>query len=285
MIRLLWSIILIAGCASAQVAAPAAPNDAGSQAKSASEDIPLSTRKAEEKVGLVRGVLRRIDPIHDQLVIHAFGGRDVRIGFDPQTQFLAANAKAPSNASTLLSSIPAGSVVSVDTVVQGGKLFAISVRTAPSKDAELNGQVLGYDAAKSRLILRDPLSPESFALRITSNTVIANRGQSASPQSLSPGMLVQVWFTPAENTANRVEILAERGNSFTFQGRIVAVDLRSRVVALSNDTDQSIHELAIGSLDSKSLGLLQEGADVNIQAEFDGERYNVRTVNVLSRNP
>jgi hypothetical protein len=98
-------------------------------------------------------------------------------------------------------------------------------------------------------------------------------------------MLVQVWFSPAQNAANRIEILAERGNSFTFQGRIVAVDLRSRVVALSNDSDQSVHELTIGSLDSTSLDLLREGADVSIQAEFDGERYNARTVNLVSRNP
>jgi hypothetical protein len=56
-------------------------------------------------------------------------------------------------------------------------------------------------------------------------------------------------------------------------------------VALSNDSDQSVHELTIGSLDSTSLDLLREGADVSIQAEFDGERYNARTVNLVSRNP
>ena len=101
-------------------------------------------------------------------------------------------------------------------------------------------------------------------------------------------MLVHVWFSPAQsggNSVNRVEILAERGNSFAFQGRIVAVDLRSRVLALSNDSDQSVRELAIGSLDADSLRLLREGVDVSIQAEFDGERYNVRSVSVVSRNP
>ncbi len=83
----------------------------------------------------------------------------------------------------------------------------------------------------------------------------------------------------------RVEILAERGNSFTFEGRIVAVDLRSRVLSLSNDSDQSVRELAIGSLDTSNLSLLREGADVSIQAEFDGDRYNVRTVTLASPNP
>jgi hypothetical protein len=289
MIKLLWSMTLMAGCAWAQTAAPApsnpAPsNNSGAPQQSPNPDSPAA-RKAEEKVGLVRGVLKQLDPIRDQLIVRAFGGRDVRIAFDPQTRLLPANASSASNANTPWTSIPTGSVVSVDTVIQDGKLFAISVRTGPSSAAEMNGQVLRYDATRSRLILRDPLSPKSVALRITGSTTVVNRGQASSPQALSPGMLVQVWFTPAQSTANRIEILAERGNSFTFQGRIVAVDLRSRVVALSNDTDQSIHELAIGSLDSNSLRLLQEGANVSIQAEFDGERYNARTVNVPSRNP
>jgi hypothetical protein len=272
-------MIMLAGYAAAQIAAPANPNNTASQKTASVSASGSSARKPEEKIGLVRGVLKRVDPIHDQLLIHAFGGHDVRIAFDPRTEFLPANAKAR------LTSISPGSVVSVDTVIEGGKLFAIAVRTGSSNAAEIHGQVVRYDAAKSRLTLRDPISPESVAMQVTPNTVVVNRGQPASPQALAPGMLVQVWFTPARNAANRIEILAERGNSFTFQGRIVAVDLRSRVVALSNDSDQSVHELAIGSLDSKSLGLLREGADVSIEAEFDGDRYNVRTVSLVSRNP
>jgi len=96
---------------------------------------------------------------------------------------------------------------------------------------------------------------------------------------------VRVQFSPTQKVANNVEILAEPGNSFTFEGRIVAVDLRARVLALSEDSDQSVRELAITSLDSASLGLLQEGSDVSIQAEFDGDRYNARSVTVVSRTP
>ncbi len=231
-------------------------------------------------MGLVRGVVKRLDPIHDQLLIHTFGGGDLRIAFDGRTQLFS-----PENTRTRLTSIPAGSVVSVDTVIDGGKLFARAVRTSPSNAAELSGQVVDYNAAKSRLTLRDPMSPDGISLRISSTTTVVNQGQPASPQSLSPGMLVRVWFSPAQNAANRVEILAERGNSFTFEGRVIALDLRSHVLSLSNNTDQSVRELAIGALDANSLGLLREGADVNIQAEFDGERYNVRTVAAVPSHP
>jgi hypothetical protein len=286
--KFLWAILIvgcvIVGSVQAQVAVPAT-SDAGQQPTAAvADDLSLalatpSESKPHGKVGLVRGVLKRADPIHDQLLIHAFGGGDVRIAFDPRTQFL------PENTRTHLTSIPAGSVVSVDTVVDGGKLFALSVRTGPSNAAELNGQVVRYDAAKSQLTLRDPVSPEDVSLGITPNTIVVNRGKPVLPQALSPGMLVRVLFSPTQHAANNVEILAERGGSFPFEGRIVAIDLRSRVLALLNDSDQSVRELAIGLLDPSSLRLLREGADVNIQAEFDGDRYNVRTVTLVSRNP
>jgi len=287
--RLVLTLTLLAGCVHAQTA-PAAPaatpvtpaataNDGEPQrslaiADTSSEPVP------GRKVGLVRGVVKRLDPIHDQLLIHTFGGGDLRIAFDGRTQLFS-----PENTRTRLTSIPAGSVVSVDTVIDGGKLFARAVRTSPSNAAELSGQVVDYNPAKSRLTLRDPMSPDGISLRISSSTTVVNQGQAASPQALSPGMLVRVWFSPAQNAANRVEILAERGNSFTFEGRVIALDLRSHVLSLSNNTDQSVRELAIGTLDANSLGLLREGADVNIQAEFDGERYNVRTVAAVPSHP
>ena len=285
MTRLLWSMIVVTGCAWSQVPAPAPSSSNPPQQRADGPDSPRPIpRKAEEKMGLVRGVLKHLDPVHDQMVVRAFGGRDVKIDFDPRTQLMPGDASTASTKSTDWAAIPTGSVVSVDTVMESGKLFAVTVRTRPSTAAEMNGQILRYDATRSRLVLRDPLSPESVSFRVTGNTTVNNRGQTSSPRALSEGMLVHLWFTPAQNAVTKVEVLAERGNSFTFQGRIVAVDLRSRVVAVSNDTDQTVHELSIASLDNNTLGLLREGTDVSIQAEFDGERYNARTVSVLSGN-
>jgi hypothetical protein len=294
---LAFAAILTAGCACAQEAAPATPpttppaatptsaddkkaqqDDKSPQQAVADDDIG-SPGKPGAKVGLVRGVVKRMDPIHDQLVIRAFGGRDIRIAFDPRTQLL------PEKKGAQLSSLPLGTVVAVDTVIDNGKLFARSVRTSPANAAELNGQVVRYDAAKSRLILRDPLSPEGTSVPVTSATTVTNQGQPASPQDLSPGMLVRVWFSPAYNAASKVEIFAQRGNSFTFAGRIISIDLRSHVLSLSNDTDQSVRELSIDTLNDSTLHLLREGANVSIQAEFDGDRYNVRSVALLASQP
>ena len=270
---------LLAVCAAAQTSTPANPDvpdaQSGAQQAAASADDLSPTRELRGKTGLVRGVLKRLDPIHDQLLVHTFGGGDIRIGFDGRTQLLAENQQAR------LTSLPVGSVLSVDTVMDNGKLFARSVRTGTAGAVDLSGQIVRFDIGKSELTLHDPMSPRNISVRLTSSTTVTNQGQSASISSLSPGMLVKVKFSAAQKTAAEIEILAARGGSFTFQGRVVSVDLRSRVVALSNDTDQSLRELTFASLDSNATNLLREGAEVNIQAEFDGDHYNIRSVTAV----
>ena len=284
--KFLWAIagtMLLCGAMWAQETTPgislAAPDDASDAAQKPAAPNKLSPPELPGgKISLVRGVVKRLDPVHDQILVHAFGGGDLKIAFDPRTRVL------PENSNMHLTSLPVGEVISVDTVVENGRLFARSVRTGQSGNGavELSGKIVRYDADKSRLILRDSISPKSVSVRVTSGTTIVNEGQASSAQALSPDMLVRVWFSPAQETASNIEILAKRGDSFAFQGRVIGVDLRSRTVALSNDTDQSIRELALGSLDAASLGLLREGTNVNIQAEFDGDRYNARTVALVT---
>lgn len=283
MTRAIWLLILMVGCAQGQSITPTTTpttNNAPSTGRTGSSEDDISPpRKLDGKIGLVRGVLKRLDPIHDQLIVRAFGGGDVRIAFDGQTQLFSESAGAK------LSNIPAGTPVSVDTLIDNGKLFARSVRTGAPGSAELNGQIVRYDPSRSQLTLRDPVSPENVSVRVTAATQVINKGQSVSSAALSDGMLVRVWFSAAGHAASKVEILAEKGNSFTFAGRIVALDLRSHVLSLSNDSDQSLRELAFNSLDSNSLLMLKEGADVTVQAEFDGDKYMIRKVEVLSHNP
>ncbi len=277
--RLLWVTLLLAAGAQAQVAVPDTP-DASQPTSTLSTDDIAAAGKSRGKVGLVRGTLKRFDPVHDRLVIRAFGGGEVKVAFGPRTQFLAFE-----NARRHFSSIPVGSVVSVDTVVDSGNLYALSVRTGRSNAAELNGQVVRYDASRSHLILRDPVSPKDASLRITPSTTVVKQGEAVSPQVLSPGMLVHVAFFPSQNMAKEVEILAKPGETFTFKGRIESIDLRTRVLTLFNDSDQSVRELALGSLDAGTVRVLREGLDVSIRAEFDGEVYNIRTASVESRLP
>ena len=228
---------------------------------------------------MVRGVLKRFDPIHDELLVHPFGGHDLHIAFDTRTELVQDDTR------TQVAGIPPGSVVSVDTVMDGGKLFARTVRVTAATAGEMSGQVVRYDASKSRLVLHDPGSPEDVTLHVTANTTVTNHDQRASLDALTPGALVHVNFEPAQNAVTNIQILAARGNTFTFAGKVVAVDLRTRTVALTNASDQSVRELTINSLDPNSTRLLREGADVSIEAEFDGDRYNARSVTLLQKPP
>jgi hypothetical protein len=275
--KLLWMIAFGAACANAQSTAPATSIANAPSSVVAIDDL-TPPHKPEGRVTLARGVLKRLDPIHDELIIQPFGGGEIRIRFDTATKFQAENSTQH------LSSLPPGSVVSVDTAIQDGRLYAVSVRSGNYGVADLNGQIVAYDPTRSRLTLNDRLSPENISLRVDRTTKVIRQGQPASLQALASGMLVRVSFS-AQHIAREIEILAERGSSFTFEGRILAVDLRSRVVSLSNDTDQSLRELAFRSLDSNSLSLLQEGTRVKVEAEFDGDRYNIRSVTADPQNP
>jgi Domain of unknown function (DUF5666) len=263
-----------------QAQSPAAPPSANSDTtrKADSGDDLFPTHRHTGRVGMIRGVLKQVDPIYNQLVIHTFGDGDIRIALDGQTKFIAENGGTGS------SNIPAGSVLSVDTVMDEGKLFAARVRLGTPSSAELNGQVVRYEPFKSELILRDPINPQNITVRVTSNTKIVNHNNTASARRLSQGMLVRVLYSGAEKVANEVDILAARGDLFTFEGRIIAVDLHSQVLSLSNSTDQSLRELAFSTLDANSVRLLREGALVSIQAEFDGTHYNVRAVSQVPEN-
>lgn len=277
--RVICAILLVVGYVQAQSQVPRPPSSAAKAPRKVnSGDDLFPAHRHNGKLGLIRGVLTRVDPIYDQLVVHTFGDGDIRIAFDGQTRLLTENGD------TRLENIPSGAVLSVDTVMDEGKLFASDVRIDTASSAELDGQILRYEPSRSELILRDPISPRNISVRITGNTRVVSRGKAGSAQSLSPGMLVRVRYTGEQGVANEVEILAARGDTFTFEGRIIAVDLRSRVVSISNNSDQSLRELAFGTLDSKSLSLLREGAQVSIQAEFDGDLYNVRAVSLVPQN-
>lgn len=273
-----FSIILLASAlVDAQTPAPSKP--ANSPAQNTNDNLRELFPEKGDKIGLVRGVLKKIDPIFDQFVIQTFGGPELRIKFDGRTELIAPTTH------TKLMNLPAGSVLSIDTVTtQDGNLFARSVRTGKTNFAELNGQVVLYDAARSQLTLRDPVSPEDVSLRITPQTTVVRQGKITSAQTLSAGMLVSAWASPVQNTVERIEILAKPGDSFTFAGKVIAVNLRTHLLSLLNDSDQSLHELYLGALDAGNLALLREGNSVSIAAEFDGNHYNVRSIAAMPQH-
>ena len=282
MLNLVSALILSTAVARAQSAQPAASTPSSSsisEAQSGSAADIFPGANLDGRVSLLRGTLKRMDPVRNQLVLHTFGGGDLHIWFDPRTKLVAESGNSRWSALTV------GQILSIDAVSHQGKLFARSVRTEQATSSEMSGQIVSYDATRSRLTLRDRMSPQQFSLKVLPSTVVTNGTQPSSMQGLQQGMLVHVWFTASDRSASHIEILAQPGNTYVFQGRVIALDLRSRMLSLSNDTDQSVRELSFAGLDDRNVSSLKEGIQVNIQARFDGDHYNILSVTPVSSNP
>jgi hypothetical protein len=146
--------------------------------------------------------------------------------------------------------------------------------------------VTGYRADKGELQIRDSLSPEPIKIRVSPQTRILSGDNSVPANQLGEGMLVAVRFGPRQgdsDVAQEIKILAVRGASFTFAGRVVAVDLRLGVLVIDSSTDHKTYEI---SFDPSAIQLgddLHPSADVTVLTRFEGNRYVAQSVTVNSQ--
>jgi hypothetical protein len=106
--------------------------------------------------------------------------------------------------------------------------------------------------------------------------VIRNEDKPGSAADLASGSLVALTFGPQQGnagTVNEVVVLAKPGSQFTFFGRITYLDLARRRFAVNNRNDQKTYELDAKSVPDNVLTTLHEGADVTVNATFDGKQY------------
>jgi len=79
-------------------------------------------------------------------------------------------------------------------------------------------------------------------------------------------------------------VLAVPGATFTFSGRITYVNLRSRVMAVENESDKKTYEINFNPANVSNSNALHEGAQATIQAEFTGDGYMARNVAVTEKS-
>jgi len=224
---------------------------------------------------LIGGTIARLDPIRDELVLHAFGGRDVKIQFDVRTQIL--REEEPISVRELRT----GTRVYADTIRMDGRVFAKTLRVATGKTlGEATGQVTAYDASKGTLRVRDSLSGAPFLVRISSQTTLQTADRAIPVSQLIAGSLVHIWFSSAVDwrDAHKIEVLAQPGETFSFAGKISFVDFRAGYVAIAEPSGMAIHEVAIDDLPTDVKLQLKEGMDVVVSAKFDGKNYEARTI-------
>lgn len=230
----------------------------------------------KEGASLIGGIVTKVDPIRDRMVIRAFGGRNVTINFDARTR-LSRGAQPAT-----IGEIRPGTRVYVDTISNEGRIFAKSLRIATDASlGETRGQVTGYDASKQLLRVRDIISSQPLALRITPGTDIHSGSQPVQAVDLVNGTLVQITFQSAAEgpgAAKTIEVLARPGGTFTFAGKIAVIDLRDSHLTLFESSGENAFEVGLEALSPDDRARLKQGMEVIVHARFDGRTYQAQSI-------
>lgn len=258
------------------VAEPETPLDPASLVP----DLPALPSSA--KASLLGGIIEKLDRVQDEMTVQTFGGGKTKIFFDPRTHIFRDGMPAA------ISDLCKGDRVYVDTILDGNMVFARNVRLkAASSSGESQGIVTRYEANTGELQVRDELSPQPLKVFVTSHTKVIRDNHPSTSSNLTPGALVAVRFSPGQDyrdTAQEVTLLALPGASYTFAGRVAALDLHLNLVMLTSATDGKTYEIYLGQSRGGVDSALHVGASVTVLARFEGDRYVARSVTVSSPN-
>ena len=233
------------------------------------------------RASLIGGTVRTIDPIHDRIHLRAFGGGDYAIDFDVRTRVMRGPLPAQ------LRDVRPGTRLYADTIQKDGKIFAkmLHVEGTGSMLGETRGQVVSYDSGHGLLKVRDVISDQPLNLRLTSRTEIRAGDQTIQPSELVPGALVQINFqgvSDGPSVAEKITVMARPGSTFVFAGRVAVIDLRDSHLTLYEQSGVNTFEVGLHSLPAGERLKLKQGTDVIVQAEFDGKKYEAKSVETVS---
>ena len=233
---------------------------------------------SHNKVSLIGGTVEKLDRVKDEFTVQVFGGGKLNIYFDPRSHIYS-NGKEAS-----IADLRVGDRVSIDTMLDGGNIFARTIRLkGATNGGESQGVVVNYVASSGQLILRDRLSPQPLRLRVTAQTRVTEGGHLASVSQLVHGTLVAVKFDPQKNgrdVATEVSVLAIPGTTFTFVGEVTGLDLSTGLLVLTSATDGKSYEIYLGPSAVTARDKLRQAANVTVLTRFDGNRYVAQNITV-----
>ena len=220
----------------------------------------------------------RVDPVRDRIVLTPFQGKREEIAFDVRTQFTR------DGKTIAVRDLRPGTPIYADTIWDGQHVFAKSIRifTSTHQDQE-HGQILAFNAGDGTLHVRDELFPQPVDLKVNSNTVIRKNQSPGSVADLQPGSLVAIKFQPgSRGQAYQIDVLATPGAEFVFSGPVTHIDLLTHVIGISNRSDSVIYDIHFDPNRVRITPDLQEGADVDVNATFNGTEYSANTITIRS---
>jgi hypothetical protein len=248
----------------------------------AQQIVPDLPPQPKGKTTLLGGRIHAVDHVRDRLVLDVFGGGKMAVLFDERTHVFRGEETGS------LDDLKNGERAYVDTTLDGKDVFARNIRVLPIPTGQGNGQIVDYDAGRRELTLRDTLSPRPVRMRLAAGARIKRGEQTATLADLQPGTLVTVGFVPGSDQqgrdhqplVNEVEILALPGASFYFSGEVTFLDLSRGLVVIVDPRDNRNYEVYIDGNNPEMARKIREGANVMVEARFDGSRYEARSVTV-----
>ncbi len=246
--------------------------------------LPDLPPQPKGKTTLIGGRIRVVDHVRDRMILDIFGGGHMTVLFDERTHMFSGRQRGA------LDDLKEGERAYVDTTLDGTDIFARNIRVLPSvPTGQGNGQIVDYDASRRELTLRDRLSPRPVKMRLMAGATIVRGDQAGTPADLQPGTLVTLAFVPGSDRrsdrqpmVSEVSILASPGATFFFSGQVSFLDLRRGLVVVVDPRDNKSYEVYVDANDPELARKIREGADVMIEARFDGTHYEARDVTVNS---
>ena len=232
------------------------------------------------KTTLMGGRIRVVDHVRDRLILDIFGGGHMTVLFDERTHMFS--GEQPGS----LDDLKEGERAYVDTTLDGKDVFARNIRVLPAvPTGQGNGQIVDYDASRRELTLRDTLSPRPVKMHLMAGATIVRGDEAATPADLQPGTLVTLAFAPGNDKqpmVSQVSILAAPGSTFFFSGQVTFLDLHRGLVVIVDPRDNKSYEVYVDTNNRELARKIQEGADVMVEARFNGTHYEARNVTLNS---
>ena|SRR6202035_5887311 len=275
--RFLTAVVLsgfaLSWAAVAQAPLAASASSVKSESKANLADVPPLPRGKSTILG---GQIREIDQVRDRFVLHVYGEKPMKILFDARTQLFIDGNRTP------LHDLKAAEHASVQTMLDGDKVFAVSVHVlSQSPQGVFEGSVLDYDRGSGMLTLLSQGSQQQLRLRVTPDTTVKREGQTAFAAGsngqfdLMRGALVSLNFQSdnrGQGTAQQITILAVPGTSFVFTGVVSALNVAGGYMVVVDPRDQRNYQIRCNPQDPVVLRM-RMGDHVRVTADYDGTRY------------
>jgi len=241
------------------------------------------------KSTILGGEIRNVDPVLDQFTLKVYGQRPLKILFDERTQVFRNGTRIP------LRDLHPEEHASVQTVLDGGNIFALSIHTlSQAPEGECEGAVVSYDAIARELAVRSNLSREPIKLLLRDQTQISREGQQSftaagsGVSDLVNGSLVVIRFEAngkGQAIANHVTVLARPGSNFIFSGKLSSFDMHSGVLVIVDPRDDKTYQISFDPAAIPGSGDLHVGDQIRVDATLDNGRYKATQITAQTPQP